>query len=1329
MARKTAPHMKLGKILAAQRLEAGFSHQRELAKKLNVVQQTVSRWEHGSSRPRPDQIPAVAAALKIEPDKLFLAAGYTAASTTVSFDQSFPVDALSPESFERFIQALLQVKYRGASVHRFGGPGHKQDGLDIDVGFSNGTTFTFQCKREAQFGPSKVRSAIAKHTRKAKKRFIVLSRIATPAARLEIKNHRNWSLWDKEDISNLVRELPKEEQRRLVDTFFPGQRIALLGESESGPWQTLDEFFAPFIDPQGSFNHSWDLVGREDELLDIGRALADANVAIVSIIGAGGSGKTRLLKAVLENFSHTNPDALIRVLSPTEQLTRKSLDDLGSASKLLVVDDAHDREIDLLYQFVASRPQNTKLIITARPYGATRIQTHTARFGIIGHAIVNVSLKPLSKEQAAALATCVLKARGGPLSAAVEIAESTRDNALAVVMGSHVVAKSKKHLQLAKNEQDFRSSLLKSFWVVASGAIWNPADQERLHRLLRILALLQPFVPDDPALLKSIYDVEKIEGHEVSRLIRVLRDGGILFKRSGRYRLSPDVLADHLIEEKCIDVDGKSTGYAELVFDNVDGDRLEHLVLNIGKLDWSRSNGASSNSKLLDGIWEKLRPTGEFGDHHLKAITEVAFFQPERALVFVEKCVRRRFLLEKLPNVLKLIAYDYSYLTKASELLWLIGSADERDFERHHDHGIQVLKSLCQVSNEKPRKYIDLVVDFGLSLVADADAWKQKHSPLDFVAGILDADFQQITHGDMSVTLTNFGVAHAFVASIRGRVINAILDLLNSENPVKALAGARYLSNALKYPMTGKGERAEWTREFSATLKMLKQKVDTEHLSPVVLLEIARSISWHAHYGSGSPKAISRSIFDSLPNSIEFRTALAMLEGFGTLKAFRSQKTGEDFQSLISELNKQFASSRSLYNFIRKVASGFASLPDVRQVSCRPFLRALFSARPDVAALFAKLAISEPADRLSRHADLAFGCLLLNNRRKALELAENMLRSADVGVVSSVGYGFGLVQFEYPPTERELSILIKLVSSQDERVVQSGVAAFRSLVDYPKSLLELLGHAEIGLDASLANNAMMYICWEKNKVYQILGQDDVKMLFQRLFPLKELRGHWIDVFLATTSKDYAWICLNFFIQRIERADEQEDWGLKPCTGAFASVGLCFRQADEFAPILDHVLKYIITRKNPTALFTIRSGELFNAMFPIMDVEIVSRLQKWVRAGDETALKAIGGILRDAPHDFVFDQQDFAAELLERASTYGPGCYQTVMGHLYAASISNLRSGEPGKEFPQDLELKRAAQEALSKLSRFSAARELYNQLGEYAQGSIEFSTQDELLDD
>ena len=167
--------------------------------------------------------------------------------------------------------------------------------------------------------------------------------------------------------------------------------------------------------------------------------------------------------------------------------------------------------------------------------------------------------------------------------------------------------------------------------------------------------------------------MENISTTDVNRLIRLIADAGILFKRGGKFRLSPDLLADYIIEDSCIALNGKSTGYAEKVFDAAGDLHIEHILLNLGKLDWRLANGDPSNSLLLDGIWQKLKPSREYSDPHIHAIIAVAYYQRMKVLDFVQHLISEGKYLRDLPKIIKNAAYNLEHLPRACGYLWELG--------------------------------------------------------------------------------------------------------------------------------------------------------------------------------------------------------------------------------------------------------------------------------------------------------------------------------------------------------------------------------------------------------------------------------------------------------------------------------------------------------------------------------------------------------------------------------------------------------------------------------------------------------------------------------
>ena len=91
-------------------------------------------------------------------------------------------------------------------------------------------------QRVARFGPGEVSAAVKACTAELDRRVIVLSRVASPHAAAAVLASPGWELWGQDDLSRMVRQrLPPEAQDRLIDTFFRGQRQALVGRSRSSP--------------------------------------------------------------------------------------------------------------------------------------------------------------------------------------------------------------------------------------------------------------------------------------------------------------------------------------------------------------------------------------------------------------------------------------------------------------------------------------------------------------------------------------------------------------------------------------------------------------------------------------------------------------------------------------------------------------------------------------------------------------------------------------------------------------------------------------------------------------------------------------------------------------------------------------------------------------------------------------------------------------------------------------------------------------------------------------------------------------------------------------
>ena len=1070
---KDPAYSQFGALLTALRQKAGIAQQSELAALVQTSQQTISRWEAGTSRPRANQIPLLAQVLDVSPDELLAAAGYALKETVTSFDKPFPVDGLSPESFERFCQAFLEQLYLDARVHAVGGQGHTQLGSDIDVISDGGAYYSFQCKRVDQFGPRDVEKVVAAYAGEATAKFILLSRIASPRTRDAIRRYSDWDLWDKEDISRRVRSLAREQQLRLVTTFFPQQRSALLGNTAEGRWQTIEEFFAPYMAGRGAFSHDWPLIGRTDDLTALLAKLADEQITVVLLTGTGGGGKSRIIKEATERYQTEHKGQIVRFLSPTQEVTVESLEELGERKKLLVVDDAHDRsDLPVLFQYVAVPKNNARLVLSLRTYGRDYIKSQAANFALAGASMSEVALPALRLAQATELAREALQRFGGPIDEAQSIARLTLDCSLATVIGAQVVATDHRHFELVKNEEVFRTTLLGKFQDIIAGRIGSKSDTDLVRKVLRVLALLQPFYPEDETVHQIVATVEGIEAHDVSRLIRALTEAGVLFRRGGRYRLSPDLLADHIIEKACIGPGGQSTGYAEKVF-AVAGDRyIEHVLLNLGKLDWRLANGRPSNSRLLDGIWGQLAPSTDYGDPHIKAVAAVAYFQPERALSFAEKLIREGQYLRDLPDLIKYAAYTHEYTKRACECLWELGKGDARELAQHPSHAIRILSELCAVRPNKPLLFNEVLVDFGLSLLDRNDAWDQKYSPFDILKGILHPEGHTTEALGQHFSIKNFSINIEVVTALRSKVVDAILRTLEHKNPRAAVLAARLLHEALRYPMDPTLEaRQKWTEEFAQTLDKVALSIRSRNLDPLVSIEVAHAVSWHAQHGLEETKAAARRILDALQNTLDFRSLRALVDGYGhTIKLHadlreHAEKWDKYLASLTAELLQTYLDGEALRAFIARHVAHIKAYHS--SVSSSPYV--LYSRLIAASVALARATVDdalEHADSPTRQfVATALAKIAQDNRADSVAYMKRLIDSDSPDLLAAIGAAFSLFgSAELPLSAEEMSILTNMLRSNHHWVANRAVSAVRSVAKDDDGLaIDLLKEVDIGL--------------------------------------------------------------------------------------------------------------------------------------------------------------------------------------------------------------------------------------------------------------------------
>jgi hypothetical protein len=683
--------------------------------------------------------------------------------------------------------------------------------------------------------------------------------------------------------------------------------------------------------------------------------------------------------------------------------------------------------------------------------------------------------------------------------------------------------------------------------------------------------------------------------------------------------------------------------------------------------------------------------------------------------------------------MIKYAAYTHDFTRRACECLWELGKDDDKELNPNPNHAIRILSELCAVEPNKPIEFNEAIVDFALSLPGQADAWAHKYSPFDILRGILHPEGHTTKSRGKAFTITRFGVNPDAVSPLRTKVIDAVISTLASANLRAAGLAAQSLHEALRYPMDASIEaRDKWTAEFVQTLTKIERAIRENALDSLIVIEVAQAVSWHAHYGLPATATIAKRILDSLPDTLDFRAMLALIDGHGhiieryTDYEQHPQRWNAYLDRLVVDLLRAYPDGEALRAFIAHSVSHIRR--HYARTSSTPYLLywRLTAASVPLARATLDDALADAESPTRQFAHMALARLIQDNRSDGVKYAKRFIATGSPDLQASIGFAFSLLTpDDLPLSDEQISILRQLLGSQDQRVAHSAVSAVRVAAKGNHALtIDLLKAVNIGLSAALADDVFERFASEHGELFRALVVEDIGHFLKKLMPLAELDGHWIETFLAAVSEHFAPDLARFFMDRVNHSADREDWRYRPCNhGPFGHVPMHFRKSPEYGAVLRAVSTWMTSRDD--LLFKENSAHLFDTMFKPFDAELVTSLQRWVDVATEPEMRAIAKILGEAPREFVFEHRAFVVQFLDKAKQFGKAVLDQATIALYRSAISGLRTSQVvGEPTGADLQMKEGAQKATAELPRFSPAFALYESILRHANFSIDRSIRD-----
>ena len=1311
----------LAKSITDGRTRANLT-QVALARVLGLKQQSVSRWEAGTHRPSIDQMAPLAHVLKLE-ESLLIQLAQTDAAPVLAVAPLLPLSMLAPEIFERFIGDLASYLYPNRDTRVRGGRGHDQGGWDV-LTIGDGETIGIQCKQVERFGPAEAQRAIAAVDRPVDRSILALSRVASPAT-ADAMEAAGWEVWDQDDISRKVRKLPGELQDNLVDIFFRGQRLALLGRDNPGPWVKADRFFAPFDQNDSAFTHNWKLVGRDGDLEALNAGL-EGEQPVVIVSGAGGMGKSRLIKAGVERYAAAHPATLVRFLSPVSDPNHEGLERLGTGEKLLVVDDAHDRDgLPLLIDYVADPRNKARLLLATRPYAEQRIRNDVARFAIFKP--LEIALGVLPKAAMRDLAAHALSKFGGDEACADLVQRIAADNPLVAVMAARVVTEQEVSAEMVRNADDMRAVVIERFTQVLTGRIGLPEESRLLRDMLGVIALLQPVRIDDREIGQLLETVTTHAADDATRALKMLVDGGVLYKRGRFYRLMPDLLGDYLIDDICIQHDGRLSLFAERVINAIDDRLLTQVMVNLGRLDWRRHGGDPTDSNLLNAAWARFRDIDYDWDPRIDAVRAVAIYQPAQALRFVKDRLRSGKSFREAAPILSNIAHTERYRREALQLLWEMGRTDTRETGSNPGHPIRALAELCEFAKHKPREFNEEIAGFAFGLMDDDRAWDGAHTPLSILAPLLKGTIDRSRASARAITLSSAFVTYEYALPLRRAVIDRIVALLEHDNLRVCAIAARYLHDALTMPY-GIGSmsppedlREQYQTEFAATIEAVTSMMGRGTLSATTILAVTDALSWHAQYGGEMPGDAANRFLDGLPNDLSFRLRAAMVDR--ARFAFRGQiarEAEEDdiekwLPSLANELKETWPEPEDLLDQLEDALADLARAA-IGDGSAYILVNTLLQ---DYLPLARALLVRAAADPRSPFRSFVWGAIaqLLNlepadGRRQIERFLE---RDADMAARAVAALGSLTRAF----AAEDLRLLRRAASSADVAVSRSALAALRwskDLTDQQVKAIALLAPFEQQPD--LLSDVASLLLERRRKLVALLDTNDVQELLARMRDIKDFQGHWVESLLGELAAHFPVPLADFLFQRTDRALGDEEGDIELLGYRFHEGKLGFHNSADAARVLDRAWAWLRQHDDDDGYKVYRAAELVAGMFDIDADLVVEFLDGKLDAAGVVELKWISKLVRHTHHLFAFKQRRFVERFLDRCAAVDSEALNWAIDALAAAAMSGMKSGTRGEPMPRDLKARDDAQAVLSTMPHLSPAYPLYEAILKDAERDI-----------
>ncbi len=1027
-----------------------------------------------------------------------------------------------------------------------------------------------------------------------------------------------------------------------ADVEEVGARVDALRErvapGTSGAFESVDDFFRPFQDPERVFSHAFPLVGREAQAeLLAGLVGSQHRVAVLS--AAGGVGKSRLLKEVLARIEAGEGGASVSILADPTAFDPRMLDDFAGIA-VLALDDAHRHLDDLrrLAAAIAHRPGRFKLMLAARPYALPEVRRILldARFG--SEETLEVDLPFLSRPVLLDLAKEIL----GPdlENSAERILDAANNSPLVTVVAARLLVLHEIDPARLVDTEQARAEIFDRFGDVLVGDLGLDVEPAQARDALALISAIGPLRSWVNPLVERASEFLGLPRDRFVILLGRLADAGALVHPDGAYRIAPDLLSTHVLKAAAVSPTGGSNGFAE------------RLIAHFGDL---------ITGTLLRNLVDLL--PGEVLGYARAIVDRGPVEVPDVTLADV-LADRRTNPYDGLPEILRSLTAVTYLRADALDVLWRLGRDYPGNPRGSLDHPMRVLEDMGELLVGGDRACYDALVDAAARWVDAPGAFGHRHSPLVAIENLLDRRVAELGGDGVRTIWTDFPVCSSPLGGIRRRAIQVVVGITRSNDPVAQHRALSLLLEVLWTPWeldvgrVGPEEAAARERENQSifvAIRALLGRVDSPFLSCVVARHL-RDVRRRA--GDTPTGASHRALLAELPPDLSAAVTRYVWLGRAQIDFFPDE---EDFQRRSETIDRDVqATAEHLIDAIpetdRLKQRLEAEISSVTRhgVEAHPglLLEVIAKYRPGTASALIGLVIADPASALVRF----LPSLIIPYRDADPDGFSSFilaaLESTDAMVLAAVAQSLGYIG---PLQESEREAVRRLSERSEAEVVFGVLGALRRFPpDAAHEVDEIVEVLDVGEGMLLAEPLSEVYLRRADEGLAPQVWDMVLGKLVATFDVPEGGTALHSLIDALVRRDPV-RAVTFFQDRIRRRLERDDndrRDYQPVPYARLTT-FSAGQADPAArrEALGRVTAELIA---PGAQGVYWLVDLFALLANGFDEVAVGALSLLVADEGRYGIDAVRQLLDRAPNRLVFDHPGFVELLLSEAGKAGRG---------------------------------------------------------------------------